>query len=272
LNNSDKMTIASAEYFNIIYCGYIPRYDCRCRINSDCYELQYVAAGGVELEFGGKRYLIEGGGGWLIHPGTCYTYQPQEKFGWWEHRYIVFSGSAVNGWRDGGLLPEQPWRIPSRRGFGVRLDRIIELARQLRVPLNRIEAANLLEKIFIDLRRAVPTASEPSWLERILSRLDTAPGAPDYHKLAAACGMSRRTMFRRFLAETGHTPHQYYLRSRVKMAARLLETTNLSIKDIAARLGYADPAHFARQFKAVSGSSPGEYRSRPFPMESTGMN
>ena len=34
----------------------------------------------------------------------------------------------------------------------------------------------------------------------------------------------------------------------------------------------ADPAHFARQFKAVSGSGPGEYRSRPFQMENPGMN
>ena len=242
-------------------CGYFPRYDCPCRVNSRRYELQYVSAGGVALEFGGLQYRIEGGGGWLIHPGVCYTYRPLEKYGWWEHRYVVFDGSACARWKEAGILPEAPWSGAGELELGTRLDRVMELSRRLNAPLNRLEATNLLEKIFIDLRRLNPTG-RPPWLDRLLRMIATAPKIPDYGHLAAVCGMSRRTLFRRFQAETGLSPHRYYLSVRASAAVRLLETTDLPIKDIAARLGYADPAHFARQFKAVTGKNPGELRSR----------
>lgn len=258
------MTIISADYFDISFCGYFPRYNHRCHVISRYYELQYVASGGVDLDFEGQHYRIEGGGGWLINPAIDYTYRPQEKYGWWEHRFIVFSGSIVDYWRDAGLLPKLPWQAPSGLGFAARLDRVIELARQIHLPLNRIEAANLMEKIFIDLRRVDAATPEPPWLERILARLNTATGSPDYQKLAAAGGMSRRTLFRQFQIEMGMTPHQYYLRARIKMAERLLETTTLPINDIAAQLGYADPAHLARQFKSVNSITPGEYRDRKY--------
>lgn len=43
-------------------------------------------------------------------------------------------------------------------------------------------------------------------------------------------------------------------------ARRLLGFTPLSVKEIAARLGYADPFHFSRAFKGATGLSPQAYR------------
>jgi len=257
LNNSAMITEAR---FNITYCGYFPRYNCHCRVDAGRYELQYVAGGGVDLTFGGQRHRIEAGGGWLIQPGVCHQYFPLEEYGWWEHRFVVFSGSIVDEWREAGLLPEAPWQASPELDLAGRIDRIIELFRQPGIALNRMEAANLLEKIFIDLKRRENVAAIPSWRERILRRLASATEIPDYQQLAAACGMSRRTWFRRFKEEIGVTPHQYFLQARTAQAVRLLETTGLPLKEIAERLGYADTAHLARQIKSISGKNPGAYR------------
>ena len=45
-------------------------------------------------------------------------------------------------------------------------------------------------------------------------------------------------------------------------ARRYLQFTDLSAKEIAARLGYRDPFHFSRVFKQSVGLSPSDYRRR----------
>jgi transcriptional regulator GlxA family with amidase domain len=45
-------------------------------------------------------------------------------------------------------------------------------------------------------------------------------------------------------------------------AKRLLETTGMGVEELAASVGYADPASFRRLFKSMTGLSPGAYRMR----------
>lgn len=248
------------KQFEIIYCDHIARYSSVCRVDYGRYELQYVAAGGVELEIDGRRYVVEAGGGWLMLPGICYTYRPLPDYGWWDHRFIVFSNATGDAWRAAGLLPEAPWWAPAGADLGAAMDRVMALAPRFHEPCCQIEALNVLERIFLDLRRPDADA-RPAWLAPVLRDLNGTAPPPDYATLAARHGMSLRTLIRQFQQWTGLTPHHYYVRARVKQAARLLETTGLSQKEIAARLGYADPAHFARQFKTVSGHSPGAVRT-----------
>jgi AraC family transcriptional regulator, arabinose operon regulatory protein len=40
----------------------------------------------------------------------------------------------------------------------------------------------------------------------------------------------------------------------------LLDTTGLSVKEVAARVGYDDPLYFSRRFHAEHGTSPSAYR------------
>ncbi len=247
------------QQFEVIYCDHIPQYRYACRVDYGRYELQYVAAGGVELEFNGCRQVVEAGGGWLMLPGICYTYRPLPKYGWWDHRFIVFNNATGDVWRAAGLLPEAPWRAPDGVDFGAAMDRIMALVPRFHEPCHRIDALNLLERLFLDLRRPDADA-RPAWLALVLRDLNGATPPPDYATLAARHGMSLRTLFRQFQKWTGQTPHQYYVKARVRQAARLLETTGLSQKEIATRLGYADPAHFARQFAAVNGRPPGAVR------------
>ncbi len=62
---------------------------------------------------------------------------------------------------------------------------------------------------------------------------------------------------------TGQSVVQYQIRRRMSEAATLLDGTDLSIAEIANRLGFVDPFYFSRQFRSVRGESPRAYRSRP---------
>lgn len=52
------------------------------------------------------------------------------------------------------------------------------------------------------------------------------------------------------------------INARVKYAMSLLSETGKPITEIARLCGYNSPAHFARQFRSVSGSTPTEYRRK----------
>jgi AraC family transcriptional regulator, arabinose operon regulatory protein len=64
-----------------------------------------------------------------------------------------------------------------------------------------------------------------------------------------------------FKEQAGCSPLHYLLLLRIHQACQLLQLTTLTVKGIAARLGYKDPFHFSRQFKQHQGVSPSEYRA-----------
>lgn len=63
-----------------------------------------------------------------------------------------------------------------------------------------------------------------------------------------------------FKDETGVSLSEYITRKRMDYALVLLEKTNRSISDIAARCGYASIAYFTKTFKRMMKMTPKEYR------------
>jgi transcriptional regulator GlxA family with amidase domain len=81
-------------------------------------------------------------------------------------------------------------------------------------------------------------------------------------RLAAAFHVSERTLSRRFKAETGRTPLEQLQDLRVAQARRLLETTGLSLAEVAGQVGYLDVSTFARLFSRRVRVTPAAYRRR----------
>jgi AraC-like DNA-binding protein len=80
--------------------------------------------------------------------------------------------------------------------------------------------------------------------------------------LASAAHMSRTAFARRFTRVIGLAPLTYLTRHRMQAAARLLATTDLTIAEVADRVGFASTAAFSRAFKRASGRAPSEARAR----------
>lgn len=72
--------------------------------------------------------------------------------------------------------------------------------------------------------------------------------------------MSVRTFTRRFRSEVGVSPNRWLIQQRVSQARRLLETTDLSIDQVAQRAGLGTPASLRLRMSATLGVSPTAYR------------
>ncbi|MSR15392.1 MAG: helix-turn-helix domain-containing protein [Gammaproteobacteria bacterium] len=78
--------------------------------------------------------------------------------------------------------------------------------------------------------------------------------------LAREFDLSPRSLDRRFREATGSSPLAYLQQQRIKAAKALLESTNLTLAEIAYRVGYLDQGHFARLFERTLLVAPRAYR------------
>jgi AraC family transcriptional regulator, transcriptional activator FtrA len=78
--------------------------------------------------------------------------------------------------------------------------------------------------------------------------------------LARRARMSDRSFARRFVAETGTTPHRWLTLQRVLRAQRLLEDTDLGVDEVAERSGFGGGALLRHHFRKVVGVAPADYR------------
>lgn len=74
--------------------------------------------------------------------------------------------------------------------------------------------------------------------------------------IAAAAGMDTSSICRLFRRFQGTSPYQYLLRKKMNLAAEYLVETGGLVKEAALRVGFTDPYHFSRCFKAVHGVPP----------------
>ena len=77
---------------------------------------------------------------------------------------------------------------------------------------------------------------------------------------AQSRGMSVSWFLRNFKQVTKQSPMQYILALRINNAVSLLETTDYTMAEIAAIIGYDNPLYFSRIFKKQKGISPSDYR------------
>ena len=76
---------------------------------------------------------------------------------------------------------------------------------------------------------------------------------------------SSRRQLQRAYKEIGDTTFREHLTGvRMDRAAELLSTRSLTVRDVARRVGYRQPAQFAKAFRRHHGTSPSEYRVQRF--------
>lgn len=130
------------------------------------------------------------------------------------------------------------------------------LARRLVVPARRPGGqAQYIDRSLPEEIGNDPLAEVVTWA------LDNLHKQFDVEVLAARAYMSRRTFDRRFRALTGSAPLQWLISQRVLQAQRLLESTDLSVDEVARRCGFRSPVALRGHFRRQLGVSPAVYRA-----------
>jgi AraC family transcriptional regulator of arabinose operon len=83
----------------------------------------------------------------------------------------------------------------------------------------------------------------------------------DYGQLARLANLSYCQLFRLFKSQLGLSPQQYIEAQRIEVAKRLLATNRLSVKEIAAQVGFVNQLYFSRRFQKATGLSPTQHRA-----------
>ena len=95
-----------------------------------------------------------------------------------------------------------------------------------------------------------------SWLDKhYMEEITTA-------QLADAAGICVRECQRSFSNILHTTPIRYLNRRRITIAAEFLVSTDLPVSEIALCCGFDNPSYFAKQFKAITGMTPKDYRKK----------
>jgi AraC-like DNA-binding protein len=132
----------------------------------------------------------------------------------------------------------------------------------------------LTELLFVEVLRQHATAlshEEIGWLaalqhDAIRRALESIHAEPEkdwsVDDLAKRAAMSRSVFYEHFTKLLGEPPAQYLMRWRLQRAAQLLLTTELSLAEIAERVGYGSEAALGRAFKRATGCSPAAFRKQ----------
>lgn len=167
-------------------------------------------------------------------------------------------------------LPEPSWFAPlasanprlKRVTFGAPAHRLLFDSKWLETPFQQADAeaqklaAEQCERELEALQAAAGFAS------RVKALLFTSAGVREVDAVAKALSLSPRTLKRRLQGEG--TSYTELLEAERRARAELLLTQGtLSVKEVAAQLGYADTAAFSHAFARWNGVSPSEFqRSR----------
>ena len=219
------------------------------------------------VRVGGKVYKFEPGDLTCIRSGSVYSFESDEPRDHWCVHF--FSGERSD---------TRQIELPPILQIGVnslflreQLKHISSLfnacGKEEHVELMKVEARYRLKAFLLSVYlqscgRTERTRREQVFnMESLLAWLEEhLPEALSVEQVARQAGVSRATLAKHFREKQGMTLSQYLLHKRIDRAKSLLITTSLTVCEVGASVGIADPQYFNKQFRKVDGQSPTHYR------------
>ena len=247
------------------YFCYEPGYLIR-RTRYDNYLLMYVEKGELFIAYEGKEMTARQGQVVLLDCRKPHAYGNRTdqvaEIAWLHYDgkiakdfYEVITADA--GWI---LTPSNPYPVSHH------LMRIYEIFR----TSSPLQEADISRRITAMLSTLVGMHSEQFGENTSAEIVETALAFINEHfrepltleMIAANASLSPYYFTRIFSGETGFTPHQYVIATRISYAKYLLQNGNLSVKEIAFMSGFHSESGFCATFRKREGVTPGEYRNR----------
>jgi AraC family transcriptional regulator len=263
--------LASASGLNVmdVVCKSGPN-DMPFEEKNDYVSLAIVVAG--TFKYRARRGAVLLSPGSLLLIGAEESFECSHEYGCGDHcisfQYepAYFERIAADAGARGDVLTFPLDRLPA-------LPSLIRLSAEAQAGLAHPHLVDL-EELALDLAAHVlselagsrvsptrPTTQDERRISTALRFMEERFREPlKLENLAAFAGLSLYHFLRTFKRVAGITPHQFLLRRRLREAALLLRTTNLSVLETALEVGFGDLSHFNHTFRVVFGSTPTKWR------------
>lgn len=229
------------------------------------FEFNYVQKGSVFTTVDGSEFLASKGMSYLIPPNCEHSHR---------HSNTGDDGLCLRfGLRRavGCPSPDEADKIitalskPRAAEFDSEIDTLLATPHCTEVQASAL--CLWLMKLFsarlenIDSEKHAPTSNHGSISRQVMLYLKESFSRPiSISEIAAALGTSRRTLSRKFKAETGTTITAKLAEIRLSEAKRLLADSTMSVSEIARSSGFESEYYFSAAFKRRLGVSPLAYR------------
>lgn len=261
---NEKRSFAALPGVAII--GGLPGKENRIRQTFDSCNFSFLLAGSGEYCYRGRSFRIEAPCVLTQWPGEPMDYGPD---GTWDEIFFIYPAEAYRFFRECGAMdPERPfWNPAEAHSLRPLFYELRELAHEAPLPgrADRIDAVcwrAVVESIVLS-QTARRLSENECKIQQVINEFRAEPAREvDLQALVRRYAMSQSTFRRGFLAATGLPPGQFLIRERLKAACKLLLTTELTLREIAARLNFNDQFHFAKLFRQHYSLPPGRFRER----------
>jgi AraC family transcriptional regulator len=259
---SSMLLICGHEVVNS--CDY--RWDGRKRGDKELCFWQYTLSGRGELRMKDKVYPVNPGEAMLLTAPEDHCYYFPSDSDSWEFIFITMYGRETmrlfNQLRkqSGSIVKFGKDSLPVQKAF-----LIIEKRKNSEID-NQYIASALTYDFMMSLIDYVRPAGQgenktPEFISRVHEYcLKNMSRAVSVNDMAKCAGYSRYHFTRLFKEHTGSSPQYFMNELRIRIAIQLLQTEQLSVKEIAQRCGFEDVSYFCKIFRKFQKVSPNEFR------------
>lgn len=251
-------------FFYPIYIGhycYQPGYSLS-RTSYDSFLLLLVTQGSLTISCQGTTFTASSGTAVLINCYQPHQYAaPLGCTAFWMH----FDGPLASGYYE--YLVKKNGSSLFLHNFSAILQELEELYLLFRnaAPVHESSVSarisNILGKLDAEKLQENTTSGVSSLTDTIAYINEHLTEPLCLKDLAKRASLSPFYFTRLFARETGMTPHQYLIASRISASKFLLKSTDLKIRDIALQCGFQNESSFCSTFKKWEHTTPTSYRN-----------
>lgn len=231
------------------------------------YLIHYILSGSGIFKVNNVAYHLHAGQGFLIEPNYRTTYIADEETPW-SYVWLGFTGKSAAAWIDQLNLSETSPVFNSDESYGLAncVNEILDLDSM--TPENNLRALSCLFRFLsyiatgtiADVQQIKPKQNPyvTAAIHHVSHHLTTVT----VDSLAQAVNVNRSYLTDLFKQNLDLTPSEYIRNFRITKARHLLESSELSIDQVAEHCGYQRTNSFTRVFKRTYGISPRQYRQQ----------
>lgn len=220
------------------------------------FRVYYLTEGEAALRFSYGLFHVKSGNVYLIPANAPFRYEFKKAP---SHYWAHFSSALMESLPVFRMCME--YGISEHKGIEAAFELLIKLAGEQNISEIDLNLRRVLYPFFRNLSASedssLESASFSSVIDYIDRHIDREMKTPE---LASLLKMNRNDFSLAFNKAFGIPPKQYICRRRVDRAKVLLLREKLSVKEVAALVGYDDEFYFYRIFKKYAGMTPDEYR------------